>query len=1706
MDPAGMDGEVAVTVSGVAPVTLIAQISVALIAVAVTAVYILKNLPDSGESSRPGGTGTGPAGRESPGGNERQCRVTSDGHTLGRNNGDDVDGGASTSKREPEGKDMPGSRGEYRDIISCDEYKDLCGSPPSGEKPRPARKKGSLSGQSKEWPTSLESIDEEDEEEEEGNTEGGKEKEDEPKTPKQSPKRGSRVPNWYFSKSSSGIPSLPRDRDLDSQFSELATQTPEKSQCASESAVYTYEDVSHVDEARKRAITGFSGTPIGVLQRKPWPAYQSARELNDEYLYDGQTSSQSLAAELDHPQAALLNLSLENHEKRMSVPDIQIHEYDTTCEYSKHGCGSDENDSAQWVQTLASTVLLPEKCQEELKAEIVRVDIDKDDGGENGEIHMEKSQITVRERPIPRPRTNLTGVSKNNQDAISSPSTPESVPPFTSTPPRDEVIKARPDIDQPPAKERAPRTGAKQPTTNANEGLHQQTKHVELGYTKTDAALEPDLQTRTGFIKKENIDSVDKSHNRLPSLASHYDSARVTTKPNSRVFTVVGSTPGPISTFQAKAGNSNGEVVGEVEIHPTPASEFVVTPPDTRVTLGANPPSADQTVTTGSAYENGTPTLSTELSSDESGLQHINTARNATPLDEIAKIDYARVREEPDTSHATNETLNTGHEFKDADSITLNSLEHNSFDAVNSGNNATDVHRIDEQVDQSGSTELDEIRANLTERLPLKRPKELFLNKSSKSPDSKPWNQLKDSSNGIVSDPSDSELSSATSPSDVVAQQRARIRKSLEKLNVPDWYKKSNHYKRVLSSDQTRDLLDNQSDSEPRMTRSPSSCLSDCWSATSSEETTHHRPAVSTKLAFQSEARYRRDFPKRLLYEPIRNAFSCAELPTQSSIGSTQVDAQYPTSVIDDIEIDHSAHDTLSGQSLNQTSTSLNDVNSGSPPSQSSPSHGLRTRSKSEGDHLDQITYFDSLAVKRLERHMYDSIFFVTGYINDSQDNLDEIQSDGNSLFASGSLPDESLDDMEYRRQMYELRESVPLHSVSPEVQHRPTATDNYNFANENGYMNRGMDTYRVPFDRDDKNSQTERGSIDTLSTSQRGMYGDNEDYRSIEENQNQWTPTPAPRRNIMESPHAQSYSLLTEAQQSQELKPDPRYNPDGSRNVKLSPRFAMVTPQINREGESPRSSPRNTSPRRTTVKIMVTDTSLEDDDSGPSTGHRSDNDLVSASSSDQETVVDGTTNSWTPLDLERLKDSEFAAVLSVITSRHMKPGNRSGLYLPGSGFIPPKEVTMEEIVDSLLGLPYQRAASAVDLNSSGYRGSSSTSTPLTCSTPDLSSSWSPSRGSTPVSTSDKSHSADSLYSEDGNVLNSIVIGRRNYEDSYHDNSYEEGGSDAIGEEIIMVKCNYKKCAKTKELAEARKSFKTCHNCYTYYCSRQCRKMHWPRHKKRCLFSRVNSACKHVIYHSRYNAQLQSDLTRVARTGYLSRGRGSILLIFPDTESAENYTERGFDALPSAPTYSTVRELETSDLFGDHMKFLLEMCRTYDPERKFVLNVAIMANPEQHRGNRPRQTDTAVKKCAKLSLIPPHSDPTSTTLDPVPDTLIITSPSGSQGDGELDRKSRQVCFVHIQRQLRQRGVNLRHQHAEIYDKLCRWVEDHEHFTPTTIYPLDERTGKRFMCVLMPEAEPDDLGWINNPELLEDIDLDAELEKLENVAGMVVTDL
>ena len=77
--------------------------------------------------------------------------------------------------------------------------------------------------------------------------------------------------------------------------------------------------------------------------------------------------------------------------------------------------------------------------------------------------------------------------------------------------------------------------------------------------------------------------------------------------------------------------------------------------------------------------------------------------------------------------------------------------------------------------------------------------------------------------------------------------------------------------------------------------------------------------------------------------------------------------------------------------------------------------------------------------------------------------------------------------------------------------------------------------------------------------------------------------------------------------------------------------------------------------------------------------------------------------------------------------------------------------------------------------------------------------------------------------------------------------------------------------------------------------------------------------------------------------------------------------------------------------------------------------------------------------------------------------------------------------MNIQRKLRERGVDLRRDYPHVYDQLIAYVADGKHFPPLIIYPYDVRLQKRFMCVVMPESEPE-IEWIQYYDLFDELDI------------------
>ncbi|VVC40837.1 Hypothetical protein CINCED_3A021759 [Cinara cedri] len=317
------------------------------------------------------------------------------------------------------------------------------------------------------------------------------------------------------------------------------------------------------------------------------------------------------------------------------------------------------------------------------------------------------------------------------------------------------------------------------------------------------------------------------------------------------------------------------------------------------------------------------------------------------------------------------------------------------------------------------------------------------------------------------------------------------------------------------------------------------------------------------------------------------------------------------------------------------------------------------------------------------------------------------------------------------------------------------------------------------------------------------------------------------------------------------------------------------------------------------------------------------------------------------------------------------------------------------------------------------------------------------------------------------------------------------------------IRCRYSECQRSATIYEARRTFKMCHNCNHMYCSRRCRRAHWQNHRKTCLDRRTATLCQSIVDAIKANDRCVERLSTIARRGYLTQGRGAVKCYFSGIELADKFVRGGGgggDDMQCEPVYAKWTDIDPE------LDALEQLCKTYNPDTRFVLHVSVCVQSEVP-GPGPVQWERhVVYKCIKCHLdknLRPvttaaaaaaepinynkdavgHRRRSDSTVDTVassgggPDTLILTSLPGY--DRRDTHTARRVCFVNVQRHLRQRGVEFRQQFPDVYQKLCEYVDGDADvmFTPVTIYPRDKVSGKTFMCIIMPDTEPEKLSLL-----------------------------
>lgn len=286
------------------------------------------------------------------------------------------------------------------------------------------------------------------------------------------------------------------------------------------------------------------------------------------------------------------------------------------------------------------------------------------------------------------------------------------------------------------------------------------------------------------------------------------------------------------------------------------------------------------------------------------------------------------------------------------------------------------------------------------------------------------------------------------------------------------------------------------------------------------------------------------------------------------------------------------------------------------------------------------------------------------------------------------------------------------------------------------------------------------------------------------------------------------------------------------------------------------------------------------------------------------------------------------------------------------------------------------------------------------------------------------------------------------------------------------IKCKYGKCGKTsKKASDAGKQYKNCHNCTYIYCSRECRRAHWEKHRKLCLFSRVGALCRQVLAAAKEQKETLKQLSLLARQGFLAQGSGAVKLFFSSPDLADKFISgKEANSLPE-PVYVGWADLQPSEMGPNLYKDLIKMCKTYNPDSRFVLYVSVCVVSEVPATGAVKWERQLVSRCAKIRLCKSVLENITPTHEPQKGANHTNKHAGVNGN-----HCRETSFANIQKQLKQRGVSLRKQFPDVYTKLCMYVDGKtDKFSPVTIYPRDVGTGKSFMCIIMPDiVEPDKL--------------------------------
>ncbi|KAH8321745.1 hypothetical protein KR074_004669, partial [Drosophila pseudoananassae] len=293
----------------------------------------------------------------------------------------------------------------------------------------------------------------------------------------------------------------------------------------------------------------------------------------------------------------------------------------------------------------------------------------------------------------------------------------------------------------------------------------------------------------------------------------------------------------------------------------------------------------------------------------------------------------------------------------------------------------------------------------------------------------------------------------------------------------------------------------------------------------------------------------------------------------------------------------------------------------------------------------------------------------------------------------------------------------------------------------------------------------------------------------------------------------------------------------------------------------------------------------------------------------------------------------------------------------------------------------------------------------------------------------------------------------------------------------LQVRCRNTKCQQSVSPAHAKKVYKSCHNCSYLYCTRECRRAHWEKHRKACLHSRASNLCRQVLATCKDDPDSQRQLSLLARKGSLSQGRGVVRVLFRSADAAECFIKNGFQCMGEA-SYVRWPDLMPAEMGLELYSELLKLSTEYKPESKMLIYVAICVVSEAPgMGQAPvRWERQLVSRCAKLKLcksaqaemeLQQQALQQSLSVVAVPERTEILILTFNPGQRSL-LSNRELILSNILDILSRRGVILHKHYPEVFQRLQTFTDGQsDKFNPVTLHPRDSQTGQSFVCIIMP---------------------------------------